>query len=890
MAAAGDRPISGQSSPVPETEDEDGGRVRGGTRQSRRLRSPFRGETDGDGNHNPISDEEQFRLFQAFLRQQQGGRESARGFAGRHAASRGDSDEERTGGATGPPPEWSGPSTCSFEDWLIRARLWLATTKTKAVARGPLLLKALSGPPFESFKYLAKDLSWLRSRTNAEELLEKMDTPEQYGDDQEEHLLESLARITYHLKRQKGEGWREYFARWEQALRRVREHKVELPSTYLGFLLINGLKLEDSEIKAMMNYTRGSIEPTNIKAWLRKNEAKLTVSQLGADKDVKKNSQNNAIMFADAEVSDEEDAFDPNEIDSIENFLAELDVSASKDGTGDGDSLSEGEAAEILSTIVQKKKRTFTQSMKAKKSHELSRGYGKPNYASDFAKGKGRSGQGRRYHLTVDGIRSLVRCYNCDQKGHIAKHCPNPKKDKTKTSAEKEINYLDNIDPTEEVHFCGWLHHGGAVGSDSAEPAPSETEFLTLQKGVELSEQGVRTCEYYMLSCCDLFFFENSICNSIPRINVPEEACATIDTGCQRTAVGIKTLRKLLPLLPPELPVVSRRSINRFRSVHGTSETERIALVPCSLGPKGCFINPALFEDGFGQEAPFLLSLPFLLKSQGRLILDKDSGLGLQMQNPEFFIPCHLGPSGALRIQLTNFTARMKHHLSNYQVGRQNEDFEILSLNHSSKLPSIQAPSRSELPEPHLVPHGGCCQQESSRRWTLLSRPSLEEGDFQVTLDPPTVDPTLGVTAEPQTGHGEPTTTSWTRSSRGDDPKELKFGMDPCRDAQREEEPAASSSQSRISKVTTEPDLVECNPSRGDQPRSDWRPTRIGCPARAKSDLPMQLGDHSLGSLYSRTQSSEDLPPLPTTPGQPVPLFPMVSGGSTERSSSMEVP
>ena len=897
MAAAGDMPASGHSSPVPETEDEDADRVMGNTRRSRRLGSPYRGETDTGEHPNPISDEEQFRLFQAFLRQQQGGRESARSFAGRNVNGRGDSDDERTGGANGPPPEWSGPSTCSFEDWLIRARLWLATTKTKAVARGPLLLKALSGPPFESFKYLAKDMSWLRSKTNAEELLAKMDTPEQYGDDQEEHLLESLARITYHLKRQKGEGWREYFARWEQALRRVREHKVDLPSTYLGFLLINGLKLEDSEIKAMMNYTRGSIEPASIKAWLRKNEARLTVSQLGVDKDAKKNTQSNAIMFADAEVSEENEVLDTNEVESAEAFLAELDVSSSRDVEGDGDSLSEGEAAEILSTIIQKKKRTFTQSMKAKKSHELSRGYGKPSYSSDFAKGKGRSGQGRHYHLTVDGIRSLVRCYNCDQKGHIARHCPNPKKDKARPSTEKEINYLGSIDPQDEVHFCGLLDTDGPLNDVPAEVASPAASFSTLQKGVERFEQGVRTREYYMQSCFDLFFFENSICNSTPRINVPEEACATIDTGCQRTAVGINTLRKLLPLLPPELPVVSRRSSNRFRSVHGTSETERVALVPCSLGPKGCFINPAIFEAGFGQDAPFLLSLPFLLKSQGKLILDPESGLGFQMQNPSFFIPCHLGPSGALRVQLNRFTDRMKKYLSNYHVGNENNDFEILNLIQSSELPELQATSRAEPSEPLCVSHGGCCSQEASRRCPLLGRPCLEEVDLQAALDHATAHPALGEALGSNTGPGrDPTTTSRrssspTTSSRRTsrcDPKELKFCLDPCRDEQREV-PACSSSEPRISEIPTKSNLVECYPSRGNYSRSNRRPTRFGSTSWTKPDLQLQSGDDCLGSLHLRSQSPEDLPSMPPKPWSPMSILPMAQGGSVERSSCLEV-
>ena len=157
------------------------------------------------------------------------------------------------------------------------------TTKSRPTARGPLLLKSLKGAPFESFKHLAKDEKWLASSTNAEELLQKMDAPEYYGDDREEHLLVSLSRITFHLKRGKGEGWRKYFAKWENALRKVREHRVELPEPYLGFLLIDGLRLSEQDIKAMLSFTRGVIKPAEIQAWLRKNEAKLTIEQLGND-------------------------------------------------------------------------------------------------------------------------------------------------------------------------------------------------------------------------------------------------------------------------------------------------------------------------------------------------------------------------------------------------------------------------------------------------------------------------------------------------------------------------------------------------------------------------------------------------------------------------------
>ena len=136
-------------------------------------------------------------------------------------------------------------------------------------------------PPFQDFKHLAKDVEWLANLDNAEILLSKMDAPECYGDDQQEHLLASLSRVTYHLKRQKNETARQFLARWEAAERKVIEHKVTLPHVHRGFLLINALSLNDADIKTLLAFTQGSIQPKDIKLWLRKHEAKLQASQLG---------------------------------------------------------------------------------------------------------------------------------------------------------------------------------------------------------------------------------------------------------------------------------------------------------------------------------------------------------------------------------------------------------------------------------------------------------------------------------------------------------------------------------------------------------------------------------------------------------------------------------
>jgi hypothetical protein len=110
-----------------------------------------------------------------------------------------------------------------------------------------------------------------------------MDKAEYFGDDRDEDLLGALAKITYHVRREKQEAHRQFFNRWQTAMRKVAEHKVFLPDKYIGFLLVNALNLTEPEIKSLLNYTRGSIMPPDIKDWVRKHETKLQVAQVGLD-------------------------------------------------------------------------------------------------------------------------------------------------------------------------------------------------------------------------------------------------------------------------------------------------------------------------------------------------------------------------------------------------------------------------------------------------------------------------------------------------------------------------------------------------------------------------------------------------------------------------------
>eukprot|EP00435_Cladocopium_sp_Y103_P035126 s1424_g9.t1 len=864
------------TTPVPADDDEEADEVFSTRGSPAARQSPAsRGGTRSQPAPGPTAsyEQEQYRMFQAFLRQQ----EASRGSDDRRQRLplTNGSDDEGRGGASGPPPEWAGPSTSSFEDWAIRARLWIATTKTKPTARGPMLLKSLSGAPFESFKYLARDQAWLSSSTNAEELINKMDSPEQYGDDKEEHLLESLSRITFHLKRNKSESWREYFARWESALRKVKEHRVELPETYLGFLLVNGLRLDDNDIKAMLNFTRGDIKPTSIKAWLRKNEAKLTVGSLGADKDSKKGASSTSVFYTDQ--ADDEDIVD-YEDPELETFYAELNESVA--GEDDIDGISEGEAAEILHTLI-KKNRTFTQSIKAKKAVELGRGYGRSfNDNRNFGKGNSK-GSGKHYHLTVEGIRSLVRCYNCDQKGHIAKHCPNPKRDKSKGSGDKEVNLIEGDSGNSEAFFCGMIEtmrtsttserpETESILSQSASAIFAADQFSTSRSDeqINLNSDGVRNAssDYMRFHVgSDLFFFENLVCNSTPKKHREESACATLDTGCQRSVIGLKTLEGFSKHLPSNLRIHTREVDNRFKSVHGVSETSKVALMPCSLGPKGCYLNPAIFENGFGVSAPLLLSLPFMLQSKSQLILDPERGLGLQMENPKWFVQCHIGPSGALRIPLTQYTRRMLYHLERFQHDDNVKEFEILNVGFApaSVQQSCAAPDDSS---PGTQPdcHGGIQQQASAGGRSLRSQDSLAPDADEATLGDSATDPNAG---EPDQDGGGRRGESYFVSD--------EFGMVTCGDD-------TSSSRTADSSRTS-------NTSRNLSSGPDLRTTRTTCSAGNISKVQLSRDNQGLDLIHPRQEQQSDLLPLPSSDRTTMQLLRVERAAAVGRSTIVEV-
>jgi hypothetical protein len=116
--------------------------------------------------------------------------------------------------------------------------------------------------------------------------------------------------------------------------------------------------------------------------------------------------------------------------------------------------LSEGEAAEILRTMISQR-RTYTQSMRQKKQAELLRGYGKPFESRNTGIPQSAFRPGR-YQITVGELKKPTRCNLCHEKGHWKRESPK-KKDQMATSSD--THYLENnkFGSNEEAFFCGLL-------------------------------------------------------------------------------------------------------------------------------------------------------------------------------------------------------------------------------------------------------------------------------------------------------------------------------------------------------------------------------------------------------------------------------------------------
>ena len=398
------------------------------------------------------------------------------------------------------------------------------------------------------------------------------------------------------------------------------------------------------------------------------------------------------------------------------------------DGENDGQTtmeITEGEAKEVLLTMLKERPltRSFQGAMKAKKNRDLARGFG-----------AGRDGALRpgTYKVSIEELKRRTKCHRCQEVGHWSRECPNKGRG-TGDGKLKDINYI-TAETSDEIEFL-YLDADAASHSDPT-VKDTQAEFVYMSVPPIIAHE--------------ILIMETSV----------EAGCATIDTGCQRMAIGLDALERYQNILPPELFIRFRRERHQFRSVHQTSCTERVAIMPSSLGPRGSYLKPAIFEDETCRSAPFLISLPFLLHCGIQLHLDPTFGLLLSSKKLDFSARCHLGPTGALRVFLQDFSGDQIRRLAGTQDSKHVE-YELLRTEHSAgstenaqlSRPACPVSNHAEPPqeEPHrsrgehlydsgVVPNGTptlCHDHPSSSATSSLSDPRPRTTGHEVPADYP---------------------------------------------------------------------------------------------------------------------------------------------------------
>ena len=121
------------------------------------------------------------------------------------------------------------------------------------------MMQALTGRAFDNVRHLIDDSDWLDSTDNGEQLLELLSKPEYYGKEELESLYQAMHKLFYSDLRKDDDDLPAFRSRFEQAVRKVKKHKVELPSEALGFLFLKQSKIGAESFERLITMTNGDL-------------------------------------------------------------------------------------------------------------------------------------------------------------------------------------------------------------------------------------------------------------------------------------------------------------------------------------------------------------------------------------------------------------------------------------------------------------------------------------------------------------------------------------------------------------------------------------------------------------------------------------------------------
>ena len=299
-------------------------------------------------------------------------------------------------GAVGPPPSYDGNREAGvFEEFRIRAKLWLYSTNAD---------------------HFIDDAEWLEAPDNGEQLLELLSKPEYYSKEELESLYQSMRKLFYSDLRKDDDDLPAFRSRFDQAVRKIKKHRVELPQEALGFLFLKQSRINAESFERLITLTNGDLKLDAVVEGLRRLKMKLLE---GDEATLAKKRHlwvqecmDDTIPEAPGDVhSDDED------IELIEQALADLD---GDDVVSKASEVSEDGAKEILMTLIKQKiqkpmSMSYRQVQQQKRDVKTARGFRPVNSGGNY-------GSGVTMRRDLQQLKSVTRCKACGELGHWQKN------------------------------------------------------------------------------------------------------------------------------------------------------------------------------------------------------------------------------------------------------------------------------------------------------------------------------------------------------------------------------------------------------------------------------------------------------------------------------------
>ena len=140
-----------------------------------------------------------------------------------------------------PPPSYDGSRKAgAFDEYKIKAKLWLKTSNLNDSMKGTRLLQGLTGRAFEQMEAMALDEAetWLDAENGGQQLIALMSSEWLFGKLSNKDLAQELQEICYDCMKYENGDSADFHAKVDEQARKLKRAKVEFPSQVSGFLLM----------------------------------------------------------------------------------------------------------------------------------------------------------------------------------------------------------------------------------------------------------------------------------------------------------------------------------------------------------------------------------------------------------------------------------------------------------------------------------------------------------------------------------------------------------------------------------------------------------------------------------------------------------------------------